>query len=140
MASARRTANTEESPVENEVQCTLTKLNPLLNWSSMTSWDSLVTSLCTQRSASSSKTTGGAGVEVVEEVRNHSRTRSSLLMQSMRSWIAWNMLKAGNNKMEMSAPLKCSLEIEDAQSDEEQEMKSDKLKEYRWEDPKKKVW
>ena len=50
------------------------------------------------------KTTGGAGVIVVEEVHSHSRTRSSLLMRSIRSWVDWNMLKVESNEMKMSAP------------------------------------
>ena len=66
---ANTMARTDDNPALKLAQCMLTKLNPLLDWSKATSWDSLQTEVSMEREASSSMAMAGDRVEV-DEARN----------------------------------------------------------------------
>ena len=107
--------------MEKLAQWMLTKLNPLFDWSSVTSLDLLWISLVTLRSASSLNTTKGAAVVVVEEVRRHSSIRFSAAIGSRRRWVDSNMVRW--DEARTSAQMKMSHEIEVSWNGVEKEVK-----------------
>ena len=73
---ANTMARTDDNPVLKLAQCMLTKLNPLLDWSNATSWDSLETEFSMERSDSSSMAMAGEGAGV-DEARNRETSCSN---------------------------------------------------------------
>ena len=99
------TARTDDRPVEKLAQCKLMKLNPLFDWSSVTSADSLLTLFVTDKSASSWNSIDGAGVVVVVEVLCYSAIRLSCFL--IFSWMGWVDPIIEEHKWRKNAESKC---------------------------------
>ena len=85
---AKRITRTEDRPVEKEAQWMLTRLNPWLDWSRLTSADSLDSLFSMWSVESSDMLMAGAGVDEVACLARYSLTSISFRYSSIRDCAA----------------------------------------------------